>query len=525
MKKGLSIHVQAPKHTPKSKKQVVFCSNGLHPDVYYDPNEMVSTLMNRIMELEAQVEFYKANSKGCDYLTERLQYYKDKHKNDVKVIRELKAKIKELKEERESFKVPKKDSHNSSIPPSKEDIASSEKRKRTRSLRQQSGKKTGGQPEHEGCTLGRKEKIAETIDIPLNVCPNCASDLSAVPIARKFSRQVIDIEIQQPKVILYSILEKTCPFCGKVVRSKFPKNVKGTVSYGPTLQALVVYLAEEHAVSYERIQSFLRDLFLINLSQGTIDNIIKRMTGQARELYEKIKEKIEGSSVVGADETGIDIKGVMHWLWVWQTETASYFATHKKRGFAAIEEMFPDGLPNATLVTDRHGAYFQMKVKNRQICLVHLLRNFVFLIEKMPKAQWSKDMRQLIVDAIKQYHERPWEEIDREGLKKRLDELLETPLGTDDKDFVRMRNALASKKDFIFSFLDSPDIPFDNNASERAIRPTKTKLKVAGLFRSKAGAESYAIIHSVLDTAKKQGVSLFNELQAIAQKQPSSLTL
>ena len=100
MKKGLSIHVQAPKHTPKSKKQVVFCSNGLHPDVYYDPNEMVSTLMNRIMELEAQVEFYKANSKGCDYLTERLQYYKDKHKNDVKVIRELKAKIKELKEER-----------------------------------------------------------------------------------------------------------------------------------------------------------------------------------------------------------------------------------------------------------------------------------------------------------------------------------------------------------------------------------------------------------------------------------------
>ena len=119
MKKGLSIHVQAPKHTSESKKQVVFCSNGLHPDVYYDPNEMVSTLMNRIMELEAQVEFYKANSKGCDYLTERLQYYKDKHKNDVKVIRELKAKIKELKEERESFKVPKKDSHNSSIPPSK----------------------------------------------------------------------------------------------------------------------------------------------------------------------------------------------------------------------------------------------------------------------------------------------------------------------------------------------------------------------------------------------------------------------
>ena len=525
MKKGLSTYSQAQNGEQMSEKLGVFCSDGLHPDVYFDPNEMVRILLKRIEELEAELKHYREINQKKDNQKERMQFLEDRHKENLKQIKELKATIKELEKGHGNSQAPKKDSHNSDVPPSKEDIASAEKRKRTRSLRQPSGKKTGGQSGHKGYTLSKIEEVDETIDMPLDVCPNCAADLSAVPVAQRLSRQVIDIRIQQPKVILYSILEKICPSCGKTVRSKFPENVKGAVSYGPTLQALVVYLAEEHAVSYERIQSFLRDLFLINLSQGTIDNIIKRMTGQARELYEKIKKKIKGSSVVGADETGIDINGVLHWLWVWQTETASYFVAHKKRGFAAIEEMFPDGLPNATLVTDRHGAYFQMKVKNRQICLVHLLRNFVFLIEKMPKAQWSKDMRQLIVDAIKQFHERPWEEIDRDGLKKRLDELLEKPLETDDKDFVRMRNALASKKDFIFSFLDSPDIPFDNNASERAIRPTKTKMKVAGLFRSNAGAESYAIIHSVLDTAKKQGVSLFNELHAIAQEKPSSLTL
>ena len=134
-------------------------------------------------------------------------------------------------------------------------------------------------------------------------------------------------------------------------------------------------------------------------------------------------------------------------------------------------------------------------------------------------------MLQLISDAIKESYEKPWEEIDRDGLKKRLDELLESPLGTDDKDFVRMRNGLANKKDCILTFLDNQNVPFDNNASERAIRPTKTKLKVAGLFRSNDGAESYAIIHSILDTAKKQGVSLFDELQAIAQRKPSLLSL
>lgn len=525
MRKGLSTYSQAQNGEQMSEKLGAFCSDGLHPDVYFDPNAMVLILLKRVGELEAELKHYRENNQKIDDQKERMQFLEDRHKEDLKQIKELKATIKELKKGHGNSQTPKKDSHNSDIPPSKEDIASAEKRKRTRSLRQPSGKKTGGQSGHKGYTLSKKEEVDETIDMSLDVCPNCAADLSAVPVAQRLSRQVIDIRIQQPKVVLYSILEKICPSCGKTVRSKFPENVKGAVSYGPTVQALIVYLAEEHAVSYERIKRFLHDLFRIDLSQGTIDNIIKKMTEQTRGLYDRIKEKVGRSSVVGADETGIDINGVMHWLWVWQTESASYFVPHKKRSFDAIQETFPDGLPNATLVTDRHGSYFKMQVKNRQICLVHLLRNLAFLIEKMPKARWSKDMLQLINDAIKEPYEKPWEEIDRDGLKKRLDELLEAPLGTDDKDFVRMRNGLANKKDCILTFLDNQNVPFDNNASERAIRPTKTKLKVAGLFRSNDGAESYAIIHSILDTTKKQGVSLFDELQAIAQRKPSLLSL
>lgn len=70
-----------------------------------------------------------------------------------------------------------------------------------------------------------------------------------------------------------------------------------------------------------------------------------------------------------------------------------------------------------------------------------------------------------------------WDEIDREGLKKRLDELLDGPLGTEDKEFTGMQKGLSGKKDYIFTFLDNPDVPYDNNASERAVRPAKTKQK------------------------------------------------
>ena len=110
-------------------------------------------------------------------------------------------------------------------------------------------------------------------------------------------------------------------------------------------------------------------------------------------------------------------------------------------------------------------------------------------------------------------------------MRKRQDDLLDKPIGTDVKEFVGMKNNLSGKKDYIFTFLDNPDVPYENNASERAVRPAKTKMKVAGLFRTFAGAEAYSVIHSVIDTAKKQMVSPFNELQLIAQLKPSLLNL
>lgn len=88
-----------------------------------------------------------------------------------------------------------------------------------------------------------------------------------------------------------------------------------------------------------------------------------------------------------------------------------------------------------------------------------------------------------------------------------------------------MQKGLSGKKDYIFTFLDNPDVPYDKNASERAVRPAKMKQRVAGLFRRFLGAEAYAVIHSVIDTAKKQDLSPFRELRLIAQFKPSMLTL
>lgn len=522
MRARKSANIKVQNNGLHGKKNDVSCIKSVHPDVIIDSDEAFRNILGRLTKLEAEVVPIKEENKE---LRRRNEYLERQHKQDLATIRKQKVEINTLKTRLDKLEKPKKDSHNSSIPPSKEDITSSEERKRTKSLRKPSGKKSGGQPGHNGSTLSRQENVDSFVEIPLDTCPDCGADLSEVPGTEKMTRQMIDISFPAPVVTQYSIFEKVCPNCGHVVCSEFPEGVNGDVFYGPNIQALVVYLCEEHAVSYQRVKRLLNDMFHIDMSEGTVNNIVQKMTKRARSLYEKIKSKIGQAPVAGADETGIDIAGVLHWLWVWQTETASYFKPHKKRGYKAIEDTFDEGLPDTVLVTDRHGAYFSMNVKNHQICLVHLQRNLTYLTEVQPKNQWPKDMLSIITDAMKQRREKPWEEIDREGLRKRLDELLDKPLGTEDKEFVGMKRSLASKKDYIFTFLDNPNVPYDNNASERAVRPAKTKQKVAGLFRTFLGAEAYAVIHSIIDTAKKQTVSPFNELQLIAQLKPSMLTL
>jgi len=64
--------------------------------------------------------------------------------------------------------------------------------------------------------------------------------------------------------------------------------------------------------------------------------------------------------------------------------------------------------------------------------------------------------------------------------------------------------------------LDDQRILPDNNASERAIRNFKVKLKVSGFFKSPTGSENYAVIRSVIDTAIKNQQNPYEVTRLVA---------
>jgi len=429
-------------------------------------------------------------------------------------ILELKRENNRLLEKLSQYEKPTKDSHNSSIPPTKEPVSAL---RRTASLRKKSNLKSGGQPGHPGYTLEQTPFPDHTIDHVPQFCQRCGRSLTDVLSECIGTRQVKDLPEIKPVVTEHRIYGKQCS-CGCINKEIFPAEARSPMCYGHNIRALISYFNAVQCIPYERLNEVFEDCFHVGLSQGTVGNILKSMKRKSDGIYSEIGSRVTGSSVVGADETGANVGGKLDWIWGFQTDKLTYLYHDPSRGKEAIDKHFPEGLPHSTLVTDRHASYFKCFVKDHQICLAHLLRELTYLSELDKNQDWSSRLKELFQEAIHKRKTMQWENIPRTELMKRLDELLNFPLYEWHKDFGCLQRSLLKHRDSIFRFLSKPDIPYDNNASERAIRVVKIKQKVSGCFRSGKGADVYTQLLSIADTAKKNGKSRLQAFRIIARE-------
>ena len=71
---------------------------------------------------------------------------------------------------------------------------------------------------------------------------------------------------------------------------------------------------------------------------------------------------------------------------------------------------------------------------------------------------------------------------------------------------------LHERRDETLRFLTDPQVPFTNNEAERDLRMMKLRQKISGGFRSRSGADDFAILRTVIATAQKQGRDVLNTL-------------
>lgn len=407
---------------------------------------------------------------------------------------------------------PPKNSGNSSVPPSKESMGDEIKR-RTSSLREKSGRKSGGQPGHEGNTRKMSEQPDETENIQPNYCRECGRELSDIDGVEEYHEECVGVRIT-PVVKRLRFLKKTCT-CGCCNCVEYTRR-KNPVYLSSEIRALVVYLNIVMCMPYNRIKSFLHDVMRIDISEGSIRNFIEDAGDKAHAICDRIASELVKSHVAGADESGFYVNGRLNWAWILQNPKLTLTWIAKGRGAKEMDDRFgKDALENTVLTTDRHSAYFSMKVKGHQICIAHLLRNLNWLNELDKNQNWSARLQELLRKAVHWRNTNPETVADTTTWTESLDTLLNENLDKFKKPFRQIRNSLRKLKDHVFLFLKDPRVPSHNNASEGGIRILKVKQKGSGGFRSQSGAEDFMAIHSVADTAKKNNFSRWDAILAL----------
>ena len=481
-----------------------------------DTDEVLRMINQRLRKLE------KSDSEKTEEIgrLNRIIGQKDKEIHSLKIdLANANARIEELEvdnddedDSSDTSGKPEKNSRNSSVPPSQESIAARELR-RTKSLRKPSGKPSGGQPGHKGSTLQSVSTPDRIIEHKPAYCKCCGRPLEGIGYRKIRKTQIMDIKFVI-ETSEHQYYEKVCE-CGSVNNCDAP-NCR--IKYGDNIRAFVTYLNVVQCIPFKRIAELISDLSGQKISEGTLQNILKKNSAKADAAYEEIRRRIECAPVVGADETGAAVGKELHWNWIFQNDLLTYVYQLKSRGQQAIDSKFPKGLPNSTLVTDRHQSYFKMNVKNHQVCLAHLLRNAEYLSELDTKQDWSRRFIHLIAHAIDLKRTGDITKRKVKVLKTKMKNLLGESLTHLGDEFDTFKKGILKVKDYLFTFLTDPHVPYDNNASERGVRKIKIKQKVSGCFRTDGGADDFAKLHSIAETAMKNGNSKYYAILAVVQQ-------
>jgi transposase len=397
---------------------------------------------------------------------------------------------------------PEKTSRTSSKPP-----ATDRKEQRTQS------KPGGAKPGHEGHSRAMSDDPNMIVEHRPEACACCGGSLHAALPAEVVSvSERIELPEVTPVVTQHRRLAVCCPTCGTRVIAPAPEAARGT-PFGPRLHAVATYLKTFQALSYERLQAALSDLFGLTLSQGGLMNLLRRAQERFRPGCEAAIATLRRAEVVACDETGVRIEGANAYHWVFHSSQAVVHTASPTRGAVVVRAMM-DGHRPAVWISDRYTAQ-QGHAAEHQTCLAHLARDVAYVVEVSDDpVPWRL---QLWLQSVFALAERVTDLAASTLSAKRrsLDRQLGAILAASSRcDLTRDLQAKISRaRDQLLVFLAYPGkVEPTNNGSERLLRPAVVQRKVTNGYRAMWAAEGEAAIRTVVDTARLTGANPFGAI-------------
>ena len=346
-------------------------------------------------------------------------------------------------------------------------------------------------------------------DVQLSECPQCQS--SDLELTGHFDDHMV-VDIPEPKAELhcYRRHEYHCPHCAKNFQGRGDLELPGS-HIGPRARALVCYGRAYLGISLEKTCALLSEWFGINVSRAGALGHLRWGSRITAPVVQELLECLRLAPLKQADETGWRINGKNVWAWCFRNPRIAVFLIDRRRSSKVLIEALGD-TPPGVLVTDFYAAYNCLNCR-KQRCLTHLLRELHELRQSVPEAEaksFVEPLTTLLQDAIALGKQRDtlapaaFANEHREIKVRFFTMLLEGDASH--PDCRRILKRLYRHADELFTFLDVPGVPSDNNGTENDIRSVAAARSDGGVNRTAWGAAAFANLKSVVRTCQKNGI-------------------
>lgn len=352
------------------------------------------------------------------------------------------------------------------------------------------------------------------------------------------------VEVEEHHVGVYS--SKTDD---RMVKAPHPKKLLPGSLVSPSLAAAVLNGKYVNAVPLYRLEKEFERYGLAITRQNMANWVIRLGESCFGPLYDYLHTLLYRYPVIQADETPVLVNkdgrpaGSKSWMWVYrsgclyQKEQVILYEYQKTRNASHPRKFLKDY--NGICVTDGYQVYHTLEKEKEDLkiagCWVHCRRKFEEALEVIPKELRKQSILDLLMNQIRAIY-REEGKLSGFSADERVEkrQLVVKPLVDAFFAYVKQNSGRVPKsgkareaftyalnqEPYLRVFLENGNVPMDNNASERAIRGFCIGKKNWEMIDTVHGASASAIIYSISETAKANGLKPYEYFEYLLTEIP-----
>ena len=380
--------------------------------------------------------------------------------------------------------------------------------------------------------------IEHKLDESQKICNKCGHEMSIIGTQTKEILKYKPAELYIEEHITEVAVCKNCEAeadKSNIISAEKPKTLLHKSMASNELLAHIITMKYLHSMPLYRMETYFQ-MMEVSLSRQTLSNWIINSASELESIYNCMKDELLKSNYIHADETPvkvIDSKGKesksKHYMWVYVSDNLEssiiLYDYQKTRSSSCPVQFLKDF--SGYLQTDGYSGYNKVEHAKRLYCLAHIRRKFYDIIADLHGAALKqsraiigfnyceklysieKDLREQYIDSDDYYDDRHRIRLQKSlpifnEFQKYVDTEIKNalPASALGKALNYTKNLLPNMK----AFFTNGILDIDNNAAERAVKLFVIGRKNWLFFNTAKGARSSAIIYSIIETAKANGL-------------------